>query len=93
MKAIKSRIQKIRKELDAIESPADVLKKEQPDAQAQIDWLVQNMQFVIADVERVENASGKGKSYATLARNNRSQLKATIRALEIWQQTGNAPEF
>lgn len=93
METIKKRIQKIRKELDAIESQSDVLKKEQPDLQNQIDWLVQNMKFVIADISQVENTAGNGKSYATLARGSRSQLESAIRQLHIWQQTGIKPEM
>ena len=93
METTKSRIGKIRRELDAIESQSDVLKKEQPDLQNQIDWLVQNMQFVIDNIQRIENAQGKGKSYAILARSSRSQLERTIRGLHVWQQTGSKPEI
>ena len=93
METINSKIDKIRKELDGIESQANILKREQPDLQNQIDWLVQNMKFVIADIAQVENAAGNGKSYATLARGSRNQLESAIRQLNIWQQTGIKPEI
>ncbi len=93
MKSIKSKIDNIRKELDAIEAQAANLGSEQPDVQTQIDWLVRGMGYVIRDIQQVENAQGRGKSYAILARTARSQLERLIRELEIWQQTGNKPEF
>lgn len=93
MKTIQGRIVDIRRELNTIEAQVNFLKSQQPDSQNQIDWLIQNMEYVINNIKRLENGQGKSKSYANLARHSRSHLESTIKRLEIWQETGNKPEF